>query len=97
MNKKSGIIIGCMIASSVVMLLGQSILKNDIVKFIGLGLFVVFAIVFFLEYLTTKAGLYVMSSGILSGLFFASPNNNSATNPKKCSNIITTLSELYHN
>jgi len=47
MNKKSGIIIGCMIASSVVMLLGQSILKNDIVKFIGLGLFIVFAIVFF--------------------------------------------------
>ena len=47
MNKKSGIIIGCMIASSVVMLLGQSILKSDIVKFIGLGLFIVFAIVFF--------------------------------------------------
>ena len=46
MDKKSGIIIGLMIASSIVMLLGQSILKNDIVKYIGLGLFVVFAIVF---------------------------------------------------
>ena len=46
MDRKSGIIIACMVISSVIMLLGQSILKNDIVKYIGLGLFVVFAIVF---------------------------------------------------
>ena len=32
-----------------------------------------------------KIGLYEISDGILSGLLFANPNNNSAINSKKCS------------